>query len=161
MGKKLKDSILEALKLLIKNDIGIINNSIKEECINHKFAQYLEEILKRKKILSSHNVDIEYDKYKENEKKTSQGQKIRPDIIVHQRKSGNKNNLIVIEAKKNYPSKNDTNKVNDLVNSEKYHYSLGALISYLPNKEYIKVKFKKDNEWEKFKMSKQNLEITP
>ena len=162
---KLKESIFEALKLLFKNDIEIIENRTKEECINHKFAQYLEEILKQNNILDGPtviwHVDIEYDKYKEGEKKESKGRKIRPDIIVHQRKSGHRNNFIVIEAKKNYPEKCDMNKVIDLVNSQSYRYSLGVLVSYLPNKKYAKVKFKKDDGWEVFKIDKQTLIVLP
>ncbi len=161
--KRLEDSIFEALKLLLKKDNVIIKNSTKEECINHKFAMYLENILKRDNILLSStvawDVDIEYDKYKEGEKKDSQGRKIRPDIIVHQRESGNRNNFIIIEAKKDYPRKNDVDKVNDLVKSARYQYILGVLISYLPNKNYAKIKFKKDNGWEEFKIDKKTLII--
>ena len=74
----------------------------------------MESVLRRKQIIKHHCVDIEYDKYKEDKKKKSNGQLIRSDVIVHQRKSANRNNLIVIEAKKKYPSKHDRAKVTDL-----------------------------------------------
>ena len=158
---ELQKSVFEALVLLIKNDIEIIENETKEECINHKLAQYLEHTLSIYKILTIHDVDIEYNKYKEGEKKSTDGRNIRPDIIVHKRKSGNKNNLIVIEAKKYYESKKDRGKIMDLVqNKKKYSYSLGATISYLPNKDYIKIKFlMPDNCWKFYKLYKKDFNI--
>ncbi len=158
---KLQKSVFEALKLLIKNDIEIIKNKTKEECINHKLAQYLENILLNEKILTVHNVDIEYNKYKKGEKKSADGRNIRPDIIVHERKSGNRNNLIVIEAKKDYESEKDRGKIRNLVqNKETYSYSLGVAISYLPNKDYIKIKFlTPDNCWRFYWLYKKDFKI--
>jgi len=157
---KLQESIIEALKLLIQYDIDLIKSQPKEECINHKLAQYLELILIKKRLLNKHDVDIEYNKYKENEKKLSDGRNIRPDIIVHERKSGNKNNLIVIEAKINYDSKGDRNKVTDLVKSERFSYSVGAVISYFPNREYVKIKFvAPDNTWKRYLLNKKDFTI--
>ena len=112
---KLQEAVIGALKLLIQYDIDLIKNQPREECINHKLAQYLEIILIKEKIIKEHDVDIEYDKYKEGEKKISNGRHIRPDIIVHERKSGNRNNLIIIEAKKNYATPGDKKKITDLV----------------------------------------------
>jgi len=156
----LQKCVIQALKKLLQFDSDLIETQPKEECINHKLAQYLEEILKSSMIIRTENVDIEYDKYKNGDKKTSQGKKIRPDIIVHQRRSGKENNLIVIEAKKSYPSKHDRDKVEDLMENQIYRYFLGVLISYLPNKAYIRVKFKKGNEWEAFKINKKTLQIS-
>ena len=68
---KLQESIIEALKLLIQYDIALIETQLKEECINHKLAQYLELVLLKKGLLNKHDVDIEYNKYKENDKKSS------------------------------------------------------------------------------------------
>ncbi len=154
MREKMKNCILKALQKLIEEDIDIIENATKEECINHKLAQYLEMKLNEENIPYG-KVDIEYNKYKEDQKKMTRGRAIRPDVIVHERRSGAKNNLIVIEAKKGYPSKNDRQKVTDLVDSTKYRYSLGALISYLPNKNYIKIKFYNGNDsWDEQKLMK-------
>jgi len=157
---KLQESIIEALKLLIQYDIVLIETQLKEECINHKLAQYLELVLLKKGLLNKHDVDIEYNKYKENDKKSSDGRNIRPDIIVHERKSGNKNNLIVIEAKKNYDSRGDRDKVTDLVKSEKFSYSVGAVISYFPSREYVKIKFfAPDNAWKRYLLNKKDFTI--
>ena len=158
---KLQESIIEALKLLIKYDIDLIENQPREECINHKLAQYLELILIKEKLLEKHDVDIEYDKYKEDKKKSSDGRNIRPDILVHERKSGNKNNLIVVEAKKNYVSQNDKRKIKDLVQNKKvFSYLLGVAIAYLPNKNYIKISFfLANNSWEFCWLYKEDLKI--
>ena len=151
----MKTIILEALQLLITNDIDIIENRTKEECINHKLAQYIECTLKNSGKLLDHNVDIEYDKYLDNDKKDLNGRKIRPDIIVHKRRSGNANNLIVIEAKKGYPSKHDKYKIIELVDNSKYNYSIGALISYLPDNIYIRALFYEgNNKWDSKKIGK-------
>jgi hypothetical protein len=129
-----EECVLEALKWLVQTDGDLIETQPKEECINHKLAQYLEAILQQERLLGGCCVDIEYNKYKEDEKKTSDGRNIRPDIIAHERRSGNRNNLIVIEAKKGYDVEKDRHNVTDLVNNIKYQYSVGAVISYLSTK---------------------------
>ena len=111
---ELQGCVVQALKMLLQYDSDLINTQPKEECINHKLAQYLESVLHEKTLLEGRDVDIEYNKYKEDEKKSSDGRNIRPDIIVHERKSGNRNNLIVIEAKKNYDTTGDRGKGGDM-----------------------------------------------
>ena len=159
---KLQKLVIEALKLLVENDIELIKNQPREECINHKFAQYLEGLLKSRDELTKLelNVDIEYDKYKEDEKKLSCGRNIRPDIIVHKRKSGNKNNLMVIEAKKNYVNKKDKCKIMDLVKSKDFKYLLGAGVAYLPNRNHMKIKFfLPGGTWENYQLNKKDFTI--
>lgn len=159
---KLQESLIEALKILIKCDIDLIENQPKEECINHRFAQYLEQVLKHENSLRELkiNVDVEYDKYKENEKKSPEGNNIRPDIIAHKRKSGNKNNLIVIEAKKKYNDQKDIRNITNLVNNKKFNYSLGAGVAYLPDKNYMRIRFLlRDNTWENYRLNKTNFTI--
>lgn len=161
MDKEQK-SVIKAVKLLIENDIELIRNQPREECMNHKFAQYLEEVLKSRGVLTKLqlNVDVEYDKYKEDEKKSSCGRNIRPDIIVHKRKSGNKNNLMVIEAKKNYIDKKDKCKIMDLVKNKDFEYSLGAGVAYLPNRNYMKIKFfLSGGTWENYQLNKEDFTI--
>jgi len=85
---------------------------------------------------------------------------IRPDIIVHERRSGNRNNLIVIEAKKNYDAKGDREKVTDLVKSGGFRYTVGAVISYFPMKEFVKIKFfTPDGTWKKYLLNKKDFTI--
>lgn len=159
---ELQKSVMKALKLLIENNIELIKNQPREECINHKFAQYLEEVLKSRGVLTKLelNVDVEYDKYKEDEEKSSCGRNIRPDMIVHKRKSGSKNNLMVIEAKKNYINKKDKCKIMDLVKSKDFKYLLGAGVAYLPNRNYVKIKFLLPvGTWENYQLNKKDFTI--
>lgn len=159
---ELQELVVKTLELLIRNDIELIKNQPREECINHKFAQYLEKLLKKRDVLTKLelDVDVEYDKYKEDEKKSSCGRNIRPDIIVHKRKSGNKNNLMVIEAKKNYINKKDKCKIMDLVKSKDFKYSLGVGVAYLPNRNYMKIKFfLLSGMWETYQLNKEDFRI--
>lgn len=158
---ELKEAIFDALKSLIRDDIDLIESQPKEECINHRLACHLECMLLKKGLLKELDVDVEYNKYKEDEEKMSQGRNIRPDILVHRRKSGNKDNLIVIEAKKHYDSKEDRQKVEDLVSSERFAYEVGAVISYFPKKEYIKIKFFTSGDgWKIYRVNKSDFTIT-
>ncbi len=159
---ELQECIVAALKSLIEFDIELIKNQPKEECINHRFAQHLEEILRGRGLLTELeiNVDVEYDKYKEDEKKSPDGKNIRPDIIAHKRRSGDKNNLIVIEAKKKYIDKKDKRKIINLVNNKKFNYSLGAGVAYLPDRNYMKIKFLlSNNTWEIYQLNKDDFSI--
>ncbi len=56
-----KSAILKSLTLLIQCEQYIIENALKEECINHRFANHLESVFEP--IMSEYfTVDIEYDK---------------------------------------------------------------------------------------------------
>jgi hypothetical protein len=157
---ELHQCIFQALRKLIEVDEELIRTQPKEECINHKLAQYLEIVLTERALLGDCSVDIEYNKYKEDEKKTANGRNIRPDIIAHERRSGNTNNLIVIEAKKENDRSEDRQKVLELVDSRDYQYSAGAVISYFPKRSYLKIKFYVDGEWKMFKMDKTSFSVT-
>jgi len=152
----LKDIIINSLRELCKNDLELINNSVKEECINHKLAQYIEIEVKLVKNFPFYHVDIEYNKYKKDPNKFKDQKPIRPDILVHKRLSGNKNNYIVIEAKKSYSSKYDKDKIIYLVKNNSYKYSLGCLISYQPKRAYLIIQFylPEGDIWERMKYNK-------
>jgi hypothetical protein len=149
-----------ALKKLICRDLYIIEQNLKEECINHRLAIYLCEGIKELKL--DLIVDIEYDKsIDERKKKCSNGKPMRPDIIIHER-GNNENNFLAIEAKKNYPTEHDREKIRDLLKCYKYTY--GCLISYFPKKNYLKYIFlKRDSpiEWFISKRKWEKLEKRP
>jgi hypothetical protein len=145
--------------MLVKSDNDLIKTQPKEECINHRFACCLERVLSAKGLLDMCDVDIEYDKYMEGEKKGSDGSNIRPDILIHERRSGDRNNLIVIEAKKDYETKKDRNKIVDLVSSNKYQYSVGAVVSYFPRRDYARIKFFFNGTWTTCWLDKIDLSI--
>ena len=158
---KLKNVIIKSLSELCEKDVKLINSEVKEECINHKLAQYIEkhtnEILPE---LTSINVDVEYNKYKEDPKMMGQ-YPIRPDVLVHKRKSGNLDNYLAVEAKKGYSSKYDKEKIRFLISNENYNYFLGCLISYQPNRDYLILQFWQSgsSKWERYRYRKQPFEI--
>lgn len=139
-----KRIINQALKELIEKDNSIIKLRVKEECINHKFAIYIEKFLNEVNNLETkYDVDLEYNKSLDNPKKivNIEGRDIpiRPDILVHKRQNPDEYNLIAIEVKKDYTNNHDLAKIKGLLKD--FNYTFGFLISYLPNKSYIRVKF--------------------
>ena len=58
--KSVKILIEKALKELIRRDISLIHRKVKEECINHRLACYLERFLSE--YGGEYSVDLEYDK---------------------------------------------------------------------------------------------------
>ena len=53
---------VKALKELIKRDIDLIHRKVREECINHRLACYLEQFLSEYKCEIKYSVDLEYNK---------------------------------------------------------------------------------------------------
>jgi hypothetical protein len=155
-----QECIVQAIKQLVQSDGVLIETQPKEECINHRLALYLEQVLRKKNLLDGCCVDIEYDKYQADKKKMANGQHIRPDIIVHERKSANKNNLIVIEAKKGNSSEHDKSKVTYLVDNSNYRYSVGALVSYFPEEDYLEIAFlTQEDGWQQYSFDKRALRL--
>ena len=114
MEQTVKEKIIKAYKLLLRNDSHLFIVEANERSITHKFAEYLQlEFLE-------YNVDCEYNrngldiKKLQSFSKTIQSDDIDavsvfPDIIVHHR--GTKDNFIVIEAKKSTNKDNDNEKL--------------------------------------------------
>ena len=106
--------IISSLFELIKNDKYLLEWKLKEECINHKLASYINSILPYYCHEDQrYDVDIEYDKnyadLKEARMPDGTRRYIRPDIIVHNRGT-NLENLIAIEVKKHYCGQRDSDK---------------------------------------------------
>ena len=123
----IKDAVLSALNKLKDNEQSIIANDVSERAITHKLAEYLQLEFK------NFHVDCEYNRNFENGPKAPKNIKVLndnlsthirkkepaaehreqfykevstyPDIIVHKRKT-NEKNLLIIEVKK------DTNNSN-------------------------------------------------
>lgn len=130
--------------------------------INHKLAQYVELYTKcLLPELSAIDVDVEYNKYKNDPKKMCGSIPIRPDILVHNRQSGNIENYLAIEAKKHYSTEHDKKKIKYLVDNQEYNYLLGCLVSYQPSKNYFIVQFLQQGSsvWERLKFRKQPFEL--
>lgn len=157
--KEIKELLKLSLQDLYRLDRILLDRAIKEECINHRFAIYLENHFKKdnKKIFS---VDVEYNRnvtfnelphlvgfqpekmvfnkkiiFSENENY----KEVVPDIIIHERGS-NRNNYLCLEAKKIYSSTKkrdkDLYKLVGLLN-DPFNYQYACLLEYLPNGDYF------------------------
>jgi len=152
MKHKIRQALAKAFSTLKRDDGSLFDCEIEEEfgydsrklhevCINHKLAIYLEkEILP---IISDANqkyfVDIEFNREGINKKKiiVRNGEElvVRPDIIIHNRKSGQqKRNFLIVECKKSgaQPSeiKDDERKIRAFMENDKYKYSFGLQVVY-------------------------------
>lgn len=152
----LKKIVINSLKNLCEKDLILIEKSLKEECINHRLALYIENNKTDHPELTNIDVDLEYNKYEHDHKKMMNQTPIRPDILVHKRESGNSSNHIAIETKKSYSSQHDKKKIKHLVNSGVFDYTLGCVISFQPEKEYLIIQFLESGseEWEKHRFYK-------
>ena len=147
---KLKKAISEAFSLLKSEDGELFDcpaakheyNSRKlhEVAINHKLASHLET-----KILlilngdgKEYSVDIEFNREGVNDKMLKVDAKeelVRPDIIIHNRKTGEgKNNFLVVECKKaggaKSKIKDDENKLWAFLRDERYQYEFALQVIY-------------------------------
>ena len=143
-----KQIMESSLSKLIENDNKLIDQGVKEECINHRLAIYIDEYYRQ--FCGQKNyciVDLEYNKNldrEENREKEIQDKngnliKIRPDILLHKRGS-NDNNLIAIETKKVCFRRHDMVKIQALLKPP-FRYLYGFIILYRPLKPEMKVRF--------------------
>lgn len=120
----------------------ILKRKPKEECINHRFAFYLEILFPQ--IIHDdmfYNVDIEYNRNLEEKSKDVENEpdkfiSIRPDIIIHKR-ADNRDNLLAIEAKYGSLHKHDILKLEKLL-LPPFNYAFSVGISYLPKQPYFR-----------------------
>lgn len=152
MNHQIKQAVLRAFSRLkredgslfdceIEEDFGYDSRKLHEVCINHKLAIYLEdEILP---IISGADqkyfVDIEFNREGINKKKiivcNVEELVVRPDIIIHNRKSGEqKKNFLIVECKKNGAQlseiDDDRKKIRAFMENDKYKYSFGLQVVY-------------------------------
>ena len=108
------------------------DRKLHEVCLNHKLA----EKLSARKLFSKTGlyVDIEFNR-KGGGQKLLDGDLVRPDIIIHNRKDGDeKFNWLVVECKKESASsaaiQKDRRKVQSFITSEEYAYQYGLCVIY-------------------------------
>lgn len=153
-----------SLSKLIENDNKLIDQGVKEECINHRLAIYIDEYYRQ--FCGEKNyciVDLEYnknldekDREKEIHDKNGNLIKIRPDILLHKRGS-NDNNLIAIETKKDWFRRHDMEKIQALLKPP-YKYRYGFIILYRPLKSEMKVRLftrESPEDFQTFRFSKE------
>lgn len=145
-----RDAIRRSLAQLVEKDGCLFECPIEENfscdarklhevCINHRLANHLEkEMLPLFQDQIPMFVDIEFNREGVNNKEISiEGNKelVRPDIIIHNRKTGlEKVNLLIVECKKagspNSAIAYDRKKIEALMLEEKDSYSFGLLVIY-------------------------------
>lgn len=118
----------------ISEDARILNRELHETAINHRLAYYIEKNIQNTE-LRKYNVDIEYNRYYQNEKllETVNGLiAVRPDIIIHSRMNDliQPQHYLIIEAKKWDITVHDINKVKGFISDGNYFYVFGFTISY-------------------------------
>ena len=140
--------LLKAFEYVIKKDNDLFVAD--EISYAHRLSVYLEQILNTYDNYKNYKVDLEYNRHDDEIKalvyeknKKIDKYDIRPDIIIHKRKF--KDNLAVIELKKDEITKNDKNKIEGLCQAREYEYANGYCISI--NKRNIIKYAKKNKKW--------------
>jgi len=94
---KLSARVMIALDLLREQDSSLFQSDVAEWSIAHRLAVYLES------LLPGWHIDCEYNRQgtERASPKMSAGARVRPDVIVHKRRSIDKeSNLLAVEIKK-------------------------------------------------------------
>lgn len=119
--------------LFNSKDVSLIDACVREECINHRLAVWLEK--HRPVKFFDYFVDIEYDKNNGLKKELlvkGVDQEVRPDIIVHKRSCNPSENLLVFECKKDECAERDKDKLDGFLCDERYSYKYGIAVVYRP-----------------------------
>jgi hypothetical protein len=150
MKDQVREGVLRSFRRLVEDDGYLFDCPIEENssydarklhevCINHWLANHLqEEIIPVLNTGEPLFVDIEFNREGmnfKNVKINGEDKTVRPDIIIHNRKTGpEKWNFLVVECKKQGASAKeigeDGEKIRALMESEKYEYSFGLQVIY-------------------------------
>jgi hypothetical protein len=142
--------VLDAFRQLVKEDGDLFECPIEEHtsydarklhevCVNHRLANHLEAaILPVLRINERLFVDIEFNREGvdfKNIKINGKDQTVRPDIIIHNRRTGSqKLNFLVVEYKKqSAPAieiENDQKKISAFMEDKRYEYAFGLQVIY-------------------------------
>lgn len=142
----IKEKTERAVRILLKNDIFLLQNKADEITISHKLAEYLQQ------DFVDWHVDCEYNRNREQIKELEDA-RVRPDIIVHIRNT--KNNLLIVEIKKSNTTddiNSDKERLKNFTSPGEYEYQFGLFILF-----YVGIEFEKAPEIEYYKEG-QNLE---
>ncbi len=153
MKDKLKIAVRKCLALLKQND-GILfeceieqvshydARKLHEVCINHRLANHFQDqvlpILPNLGVTEEMFVDIEFNREGGNYKMLEvdgRDRLVRPDIIIHNRKSDHhRKNFLVVECKHekslSEEINQDKNKIRTFLNDKRYGYSFGLQVIY-------------------------------
>jgi hypothetical protein len=150
MKDQVIEGVLRSIRRLVDEDGYLFDCPIEEHssydarklhevCINHRLAIHLEkEIIRALNSKEAIFVDIEFNREGadfKNTKINGEDKRVRPDIIIHNRKTGHeKVNFLVVECKKKGASEDnivkDRQKILALMRDERYEYSFGLQVIY-------------------------------
>ena len=149
MKDELKNAIRRAFDGLNREDgtlfdCPFVENSpnarkLHEVCVNHRLANHLQDEVRS--LLGWEMemfVDIEFNKEGSNKKTVEFDgdiKLVRPDIIIHNRKTGSEKwNFLVVECKKEGTTRaainKDRKRILALMENEKYNYAFGLQVIY-------------------------------
>ncbi len=133
---EVKDYLEQATVRVEKEDCHLLMIDVSERCIAARLAMYLRE------YFADYHVDVEYNRHGEDKKKLydlldrndcrrdrdDEGQRVLPDVIVHQR-GNDDSNLLIIEMKKS-ANKGDIEKDKRRIKAFRAElgYQFGALV---------------------------------
>ncbi len=127
-------------KCAIEEHAGYDSRKLHEVCINHKLAIYLEEYLSPALTNGGELffADIEFNREGadfKNLQYDGQERRVRPDIIIHNRKTGyQKRNFLVVECKKDTATDEeraeDVRKIRAFLTDPRYEYMFGLQAIY-------------------------------
>ncbi len=150
MKEQVCDGVRRSFARLMKEDGHLFECPIEEHspydarklhevCVNHRLANYLEEeIIPVLRFEEPIYVDIEFNREGVDFKNVlinGEGKTVRPDIIIHNRKTGpEKLNFLVVECKKRDALRKDIEedqqKIHALMTDQRYQYSFGLQVVY-------------------------------
>lgn len=129
---ELEKKVMFAIDMLYAHDSALIEQNTSEWSIAHRLAVYLEQ------VLPGWNVDCEYNRQGQEQdlKKMSDGNKVRPDIIIHHRGFvESAHNLLVLEIKK-HETESDSEKACEYTKPPQdtriFQYQFGLALSLFP-----------------------------
>jgi len=126
---ELEAHVMQAIEMLYARDSDLFTNDASEWTIAHRLAVYLEQ------VIPGWDVDCEYNRQgpDKNPKAMPNENKVRPDIILHQRGQMEAlHNLLIIELKK-YEADSDLGKVCEYTKppegARRFQYQFGLALS--------------------------------
>ena len=133
VGDDIKKRLECAIDKLYQDDNYLLQVESHEVSIAHRLAVYMEP------HFVSWNIDLEYNRDKDEIKKRKNGREFRPDIIVHKR--GTDDNLVAIEIKTEWNRDDcgsDVGKLKELT-SGKFAYKVGIFLQITQNRKNVKL----------------------
>ena len=138
--RKLKGCDGDLFECPIEEHAEYDSRKLHEVCINHKLAIYLGEYLLPELAVENEifYTDIEFNREGIDFKSLQydgQEKRVRPDIIVHNRKSGDqKKNFMIVECKKDSAPADkkdeDVRKIEAFLTDKRYEYQFGLQTVY-------------------------------